>query len=270
MNKTKLILNATRGDCLCVGVVADRRFHRIRGFGGREQLPAGEGVLLTPARTVQTYFMDGSIDAVFLDGGLRVLDIVERLRPWRMASCRRARAVLELSAGECARRGVAVGDRLELRDRKPIDVGLFGDNAGAGASEWSTAVVRRMGGGEVARLHPLAVLVMSHDHHFLNVMSLLLARRNCSVTTTANATRAGELVSRKGVNVVVVDVTRFTASSVLGPLETLEPPVGVVLVADDARAGRTYPVTLSKWGPFEDVFEAIERAGQRSRIRVEH
>ena len=45
-----------------------------------------------------------AIDAVFLDRDLRVLDVAAGARPWRMAGRRGARAVLELPAGEAARR----------------------------------------------------------------------------------------------------------------------------------------------------------------------
>ena len=81
-------------------------------------------MLITPAPGIHTAFMRFPIDALFLDRSLRVIDIVERLRPWRMASRRQAHAVLELSAGECSRQGVEVGDRLALRER------VVGSNAG--------------------------------------------------------------------------------------------------------------------------------------------
>jgi uncharacterized protein len=54
------------------------------------------------------------IDVVFLDRELRVLKVVPRLSPWRFASGRGARAVLELAAGECERRGLRPGDRLVM------------------------------------------------------------------------------------------------------------------------------------------------------------
>jgi uncharacterized membrane protein (UPF0127 family) len=54
------------------------------------------------------------IDVVFLDRNLRVVKVVERLRPWRMASQRRARATLGLAGGEAASRGIDVGDALEM------------------------------------------------------------------------------------------------------------------------------------------------------------
>jgi uncharacterized membrane protein (UPF0127 family) len=40
------------------------------------------------------------------------MDVVEALVPWRAAGRRGAKAVLELPAGEAARRGLSPGDRL--------------------------------------------------------------------------------------------------------------------------------------------------------------
>ena len=60
------------------------------------------------------FFMRFPIDAVFLDRELRVLRVAAALKPWRMASKRGAKAVLELPAGRCARVGVTEGDRLVL------------------------------------------------------------------------------------------------------------------------------------------------------------
>jgi uncharacterized protein len=53
-----------------------------------------------------------AIDAVFLDRELRVVKITDDLRPWRAAGSRGAKAVLEIRAGEAARRGLRVGQRL--------------------------------------------------------------------------------------------------------------------------------------------------------------
>jgi uncharacterized membrane protein (UPF0127 family) len=54
------------------------------------------------------------IDAVFLDGERRVLRVVPNVRPWRTAAVRKARAVLELAAGEAARVGMEAGAVLRL------------------------------------------------------------------------------------------------------------------------------------------------------------
>ena len=93
-------------------LVAARPLRRMRGLLGRASLPAGEGILLRPAGSVHTFFMRFPIDVVFLDKEDRVVGIEPSVPPWRTAGRRGAKAVLELAAGECDRRGVRVGDRL--------------------------------------------------------------------------------------------------------------------------------------------------------------
>ena len=92
--------------------VADSILSRMRGLLGRSELPPGEGLLIRPAPSIHTFFMRFPIDAVFLDGDLRVLAVSQEVRPWRTAGHRGARAVLELPAGESSRRGIRAGDQL--------------------------------------------------------------------------------------------------------------------------------------------------------------
>ncbi len=92
--------------------VADRPLARLRGLMGRRALAPGEGLLLRPTPSIHTWFMRFAIDAVFLDRELRVVGISDGMQPWRTAGRRGAKAVLELPAGESARRGLAPGQRL--------------------------------------------------------------------------------------------------------------------------------------------------------------
>jgi hypothetical protein len=264
--KTKLIVNLTRGGAVCVSELADSPLPRMRGLIGRRGLPAGEGLLLRPAPAIHTAFMRFPIDALFLDGEMKVVQVVERLRPWRMASFRSARAVLELSAGESARRGVAVGDRLELRDRQRSEAGQGSDSrtpAGERLGDLQ-APDRALDWPELrlARLRPLRILVTSGDRRFRTVMSLLLARRNCSVTATANPGRLTELVLRERTDVVIVDAEEDLACArAITALDALEDPVGVVIVSDHEERvnGRE---AIAKWGPFERLIAAIEHADE--------
>jgi uncharacterized protein len=94
-------------------LVAARPLRRMRGLLGRRSLPEGEGILLRPAGSIHTFFMRFPIDAVFLDRGGVVVAVEPDLPPWRVAGCRGAHSVLELPAGEAARRGLRPGERLE-------------------------------------------------------------------------------------------------------------------------------------------------------------
>ena len=94
--------------------LADSPVSRLRGLLGRDGLAQGEGILLRPASSIHTFFMRFPIDAVFLDRELEVVGIEDSIAPWKTASQRGAKAVLELPAGESSRRGLTVGDRLQF------------------------------------------------------------------------------------------------------------------------------------------------------------
>jgi uncharacterized membrane protein (UPF0127 family) len=87
---------------------------RMRGLLGRSELPLGEGLLLSRAPAIHTFFMRFAIDVVFVDREMVVVGIESKVPPWRVVARRRAWAVLELPAGEAVRRGIRPGERLTL------------------------------------------------------------------------------------------------------------------------------------------------------------
>jgi uncharacterized membrane protein (UPF0127 family) len=84
----------------------------MRGLLGRASLAPDEGMLFRPAGSIHMFGMRFAIDAVFCDRDLVVLDVARGLRPWRMASKKGAKVVIELAEGAAA--GVAAGDRLAV------------------------------------------------------------------------------------------------------------------------------------------------------------
>lgn len=245
------IVNYTRRTVVCEhAVVADRMFPRMRGLLGRNSLPAGEGILLQPAPSIHTAFMRFPIDVIFLDRDLQVVKVVETLGPWRMTSARRAHAALELTAGEAAVRGVEVGDSL----------GLVAATAGAdqtGRNDGADKPVLPIG----AVADSIHVLLVGKDRRFRSVTSALLARRGCTVTVGE-----GLDVAAKSVDVVVIDADSSPMATLrhVADLQTLCPPVGVVVLSDaPSRVVPTGPV-LAKWGPFDELYDAI-RTGRPDR-----
>ncbi len=98
-------------------VRADGFVSRAVGLLGRKDLPVGEGLWIEPCAQIHTFFMSFSIDAVFLDRGLKVVRVLENLPPWRVSPwITGARSVLELPARAAAGK-VAVGDVLEMHER---------------------------------------------------------------------------------------------------------------------------------------------------------
>ena len=100
---------------MCEAEVAANPFTRFRGLMGRRSLGEAEGLLLDPASSIHTHFMRFAIDAVFLDRDARVTHIAVALRPWRIASRRGSKQVLELPAGASRAAGIEPGDRLVVR-----------------------------------------------------------------------------------------------------------------------------------------------------------
>ena len=100
--------------------VARNPLTRMRGLLGRRSLARGEGILLQPAGSIHTFFMRFAIEVVFRPAVLGVLGFFPPAPPWRTAAVRKARAVLELGAGEAARVGMRPGTllRLEVDDER--------------------------------------------------------------------------------------------------------------------------------------------------------
>ncbi|HVU78422.1 MAG TPA: DUF192 domain-containing protein [Gaiellaceae bacterium] len=92
--------------------VARSPWARMRGLLGRRSLEPGEGMLFPRTGSIHMWFMRFPIDAVFCDRDHVVLHVARSLRPWRLASHRGAKVVIELAEGAAA--DVRPGDRLSL------------------------------------------------------------------------------------------------------------------------------------------------------------
>jgi uncharacterized membrane protein (UPF0127 family)/CheY-like chemotaxis protein len=275
----KLIVSLTRGNVVCEDVaIADRPRRRMRGLLGRGSLPAGEGMLLQPAPSIHTAFMRFAFDAVFMDGTLRVLKIVERLAPWRVASARHSWAVLELAGGEIGARGIEVGDRLGVVEVSD-ELGSVPEKASWTRSNWAALPEQTGGwrhrankGNGAADLSPVAderppgtatkVLVVGTDRRFRSVAAALLTRRGYAVTLAERSADLAQAAKRERAEVVVLDagISLTDAARGAAQVQTLLPSVGVVVVGDEAEQRLSALRVLPKWGSFDDLYWAIEQA----------
>ena len=88
-------------------VAADRRARR-RGLARLDALPADHALLITPCRSVHTIGMRFALDLLWLDGDGAIVRVDEAVAPWRLRSCRRARSVIEVTAGAGERYAAAL------------------------------------------------------------------------------------------------------------------------------------------------------------------
>jgi len=248
MAETCQVLNLTRGNVLCEHVeIADTMLPRMRGMMGRGSPRPGQGILLRPAPSIHTAFVRFRFDAVFLDAGLRVVRVVERLRPWRVVSARRGMSVLELAAGEVQRRRVQVGDQVVLAEG---DLG-FGEPVSLDGEAGSSPT--RAG-------EPPRVLLVGSDRRFRSVTAALLERRGYDVTVGEHVASMADVAAREHVDVVVIDAgaTPAVAALEVARLETLSPSVGMVVVSEGSLRELPSTQVVAKWGSFDGLYDAIE------------
>jgi uncharacterized membrane protein (UPF0127 family) len=225
--------------------VADSTGRRLRGLLGRRDLPAGHGVLLRPAWSIHTAFMRFPIDVVFLDADQVVVKIVPNLPAFKTASCRGAREIIELRAGECERRGLALGDRVAWAAR------AADDGAPAGASVVELSPERRG-----------AVVLASEDQRYLKLVRFLLDGKGIDVVATVPPQGAAEAVGGEAADVVVIDAGGVGEGLRLANVTRARRPETTVVLVDDeppeqAPTGMHF---YAKWDDTEGVVAAIEHA----------
>ena len=225
--------------------VADSTMRRLRGLLGKRDLPSGYGVLLRPAWSIHTAFMRFPIDVVFLDSDQVVIKIVPNLTPFKTASCRGAREIVELRAGECERRGLALGDRVAWAARAADET----PQRAFGASELE---LERRG----------SVVLASGDQRYLKLVRFLLDGKGIDVVASVPPQGVAEAVGGEEADVAVIDTDAVGEGLRLANItRARRPEAAVVLVGDNPPehppAGlRVY----RKWDDTDGVVAAIEDA----------
>jgi uncharacterized protein len=114
------VTNLTRGTVLATCLeVADSGPKRNKGLLGRSALAAGGGLWIIPCESVHTFFMQFSIDLVYLDRKNTVRKVRASIPPWRLSACFSAHSILELPAGTIGATQTQRGDTLEFASATP-------------------------------------------------------------------------------------------------------------------------------------------------------
>jgi uncharacterized membrane protein (UPF0127 family) len=229
----------------------------MRGLLGRRELAPGEGIVLRPSWSIHTFFMRFPIDVVFVDADQVVAKVVGRLKPWRTATCRGARDVVELRSGECERLGLATGDRLAWAARPGRPPIHSQENGRAPLVDFST-------GG------PTRVLLGTSDDRFLRLARFLLTRNAFDVEATKRLVKTVDLVERHRSDVVVIDATGSVAEAArtVAALEALHPDVAVIVVCDGEAPRWTAGLKVSeKWSALETLTDDVRLLAGDARAR---
>ena len=73
---------------------------RTRGLAWKQQVPPGYALQIDRCRAVHTFGMRFPLDLLWLDGEERVVRVDYCVPPRRLRSCKQARSVVEVTAGE--------------------------------------------------------------------------------------------------------------------------------------------------------------------------
>ncbi len=181
----------------------------------------GEGIVLRPSRGIYTSFLAAPIDVIFLDADQTVLQVVERLKPFRYAGCRGARDVVEVGAGTCRARGLAAGDAVVW-----AAVGARSDSTPVEEDE-RPARERRSG----------RVLIASGDRSYLRLSRFLLEHHDFVVEVVDRPEQVLELVREQQAEIVLLDAEAGVTdvARVVAAIESIHGPSSVVVVANESR-----------------------------------
>ena len=94
---------------------ADSLISKFLGLMGRRGFGKSEGLILSKTNSIHTFFVFFPIDVVFLDREMRVLKLVENMRPfWVSPIIWQAAYVLELPIGTISSKPIRVDDQVNL------------------------------------------------------------------------------------------------------------------------------------------------------------
>lgn len=97
--------------------VADNIFSRVKGLLGTQDLQESQAMWIHRCNSIHTYFMKYAIDCVFLTRDMRVVSIVEDVKPWRMVWPQwGADSVVEMKSGNVKKMKLNIGDELHVGD----------------------------------------------------------------------------------------------------------------------------------------------------------
>jgi len=238
-----LTLRREDGRIVCESVrVADTITRRMHGLLGRKSLPPGEGILLRPAWSIHTAFMRFPIDVVFIDPEQVVIRIEHGLRPFKTASCRGAREIVELAAGECERRQLEVGDRVAWASLSSLEEGLSSENA-------------------LQRLeHRAEIVLASDDQRFVKLARFLLDGRGYDITAQVRPNEIRSTLENGG-DAVLLDAGDGLADALKlsNAIRAARPEIPIVIVGEEAatrspESARVY----DKWEQMDEAIDALD------------
>jgi len=115
--QTVQIFNVTKGVAIAQkGQLATSTWQRMKGLLGRSGLSANEALVLRPCSSIHTFFMRFTIDVLFLNKSMKIVNLIQSIPPNRLGPIAwTGHMAIELPAGKIGQTNTQVGDIIEFK-----------------------------------------------------------------------------------------------------------------------------------------------------------
>ncbi len=112
-----LLVNKTDNKVISENLgVADTFFKRLKGLMFTKELPAQDALHIIPCNEIHTFFMNYSIDVLYLDKDKRIVHMDEEMEPGKIGKkVKNAISVVELPGGRIKAASLKLGQSVEFR-----------------------------------------------------------------------------------------------------------------------------------------------------------
>jgi len=110
------LLNQTRNVILVEEVsIAKTPCSRIKGLLGKKFFPAGQALVIEPCNSIHTFFMNFSIDVLFVDKKYKIVKILNDFKPNKFTQIYwSVNKAIEFPSGTLNSSNSQIGDQLQI------------------------------------------------------------------------------------------------------------------------------------------------------------
>lgn len=103
-----------KGEVIAAKVkLANSFLTRLKGLMFSNDLPDCDGLLISPCNSIHTFFMNYSLDIIYMTKDFEVVKVIKNIKPWRMTRMYlKAFQVLEMKSGSL-KIDLSQGEKLE-------------------------------------------------------------------------------------------------------------------------------------------------------------
>lgn len=113
-----LLVNKTSNTVISENLtMADTFFKRLKGLMFTKELPAQDALHIIPCNEIHTFFMNYSIDVLYLDKDKNIVRMDEDMEPGKIGKrVKNAISVVELPGGRAKAEGLKLGQTMEFKE----------------------------------------------------------------------------------------------------------------------------------------------------------